>query len=75
MLWLLPAVHVLSSAISGYYYGRLMFVLARQQSLSEPPPAQLVFWLFNMPCLLLVTFLSGTLPISWQPQEWTRKSG
>ena len=73
---MLPGIHVAMSALSGYYYGRHMFVLARQQSLPQPLPqppfAQLVFWLFNMPCLLVVTLLSNTLPQSWQPQELTR---
>jgi len=34
VLWVLPAVHALSSALSDYYYGRHLFVLARLQPLT-----------------------------------------
>ena len=37
MLWALPAGQVLSSAISGYHYGRRIFALARLQPLPRFP--------------------------------------
>ncbi|MFN0106124.1 MAG: hypothetical protein ACKV2U_29045 [Bryobacteraceae bacterium] len=75
-MWLFPAIHILVSAISGYFYVRHLFALARTfafgQTAPEPPLAQMLFWLFNLPCLMLVTLLSGIAPLSWQPQEYTR---
>jgi len=67
-----PAVHVLASAISGFYYGRHIFVLARQQTIPDPPVSQMVHWLFNMPCLAVVNLVDGSIPLTWQPQEYTR---
>lgn len=75
-IWLLPAVHLTVSAMAGYYYIRHMFALAAAYSLAwEAPEAtwgQMLFWLFNMPCLLGVNLLSGIVPLSWQPQAYTR---
>jgi hypothetical protein len=72
MLWIAPALHVLASAISGFYYVRYLFVLARQQTLPDSTLSQMVYWLFNLPCLAIVNLLSGSMPLSWQPQEYTR---
>lgn len=76
VLWLLPGVHVVVSAICGYHYVRHMFGLAAAASLGWEAPeatlARLLFWLFNMPCLLAVSMLSGVVPLSWQPQEYFR---
>ena len=75
-IWLLPALHLTVSAVAGYYYVRHMFGLAAAFSFGSVAPeatwAQMLFWLFNMPCLLVVNFLSGIVPLSWQPQEYTR---
>ena len=72
MLWVAPAVHVLASAISGFYYGRHIFVLSRQQVFPDAPLSQMVYWLFNLPCLAVVNLLSDSMPLSWQQQEYTR---
>lgn len=75
-IWLLPVLHLAVSVVAGYYYARHMFALAAAFSLGwEAPEAtwgQMLFWLFNMPCLLGVNLLSGIVPLSWQPQEYTR---
>ena len=76
VLWMLPVLHVVASAVSGYYYVRHLFALAAAYSLQweapEAPLAQLVFWLFNMPSLLAISLVSGITPFSWQPQEYSR---
>lgn len=72
MPWALPAIHVVASAISGFYYGRHMFVMVRQQTPPDASLAQMVFWLFNMPCLQVVNLLANPMPLTWQPQEYSR---
>lgn len=76
VVWILPGVHVAVSAVAGYYYTRHMFGLAAAFGLGWVPPestwAQMVFWLFNMPCLVAASWLSDIPLASWQPQESTR---
>ena len=52
-----------------------MFGLAAAFSLGWVPPeptwAQMVFWQFNMPCLLAASWLSGNTLASWQSREYT----
>lgn len=75
-IWLLPVLHLAVSAGAGYHYVRHMFALAAAYGLGWEAPeatwAQMLFWLFNMPCLLGVNLLSGIVPLSWQPQDYTR---
>lgn len=72
VFWALPAIRVLASLVSGFYYGRHIFVLSRQQTLPDAPWSQMVFWFFNMPCLAVVNILGNPIPPTWQPQEYTR---
>lgn len=52
----------------------LPLVAAFRPGLSAPDAirGQMLLWLFNVPCLPAVTFLSGIAPLSFQPQESTR---